>query len=126
MYELFIFLVFSFTSYSLVNLLIYFDGPFKIFEYIRRFASSVSDQLAELFRCQACCSTWVSFFISALNLLLIPKIPFTPFNLILNGTGLWWLIIMLDGLCGSGIVWLTFRLEDYLTKNSENGEEDNL
>lgn len=125
MYELFIFLVFSFTSYSLVNMLIYFDGPFMIFDYIRRGASAISDQFGELFTCQACCSTWVSFFISALNIIFVPKLPFTPFNLILNDSGLWWLTILLDGLCGSGIVWLMFRLEDYLTNNAEedDGEE---
>lgn len=120
MHSMVVFLIFCFTCYSFVNLLIYFDGPFKIFEYIRRFASSISDQFAELFRCQACCSTWVSFFISALNLLFIPSIAFTPFNMILGGTGLWWLIILLDGLCGSGTTWLLFRLEDFLTGNNEN------
>lgn len=116
MQMLIIFIIFSFTSYSLVNMLIYFDGPFKIFHYIRSIAALISPQFEELFRCQACCSTWVSFFISTLNLVLIPSIPFTPFNMLLGDTDLWWLIIMLDGLCGSGVVWMLFRLEDYLTK----------
>jgi hypothetical protein len=40
--------------------------------------------------------------------------------MILGGTGLWWLIILLDGLCGSGTTWLLFRLEDFLTGNNEN------
>lgn len=123
MHSLVVFIVFCFTCYSFVNLLIYFDGPFKIFEYIRRFAEMISDQFAELFRCQACCSTWVAFFISALNLIFIPSIAFTPFNMILGHTDLWWLIILLDGLCGSGTTWMLFRLEDYLTNNSLNEEE---
>ena len=83
-----------------------------------------SDQLAELVSCEACTSTWVSFFISALNLIVLPSIAFTPFNLILGGKGLWWLIILLDGLYGSGITWMLFRIEDYLVNNSTNNEED--
>lgn len=127
MHTLTVFLIFCFTCYSFVNLLIYFDGPFDIFAHIRNLAERISDKLAELFRCQACCSTWVAFFISALNLVFIPSIPFTPFNMILGETGLWWLIILLDGLCGSGTTWLMFRLEDYLTikvnQSNDNGEQ---
>lgn len=105
-------------------MLLYFSGPFGIFEHIRHFAQMTSDRLGELFSCPACCSTWVSFFLSALNILIIPTIPFTPFNLILGSTDLWWLIIMLDGLCGSGTTWLLFKFEDYLVSNTEGEEED--
>ena len=80
------------------------------------------DQLGELVSCEACTSTWVSFFISALNIIVIQTIAFTPFNIILAGTGLWWLIILLDGLFGSGVSWLLFRLEDFLTNNAQKGE----
>ena len=123
MYSLVVFIIFCFTCYSFVNMLIYFDGPFKIFHHNRRIAAMISPQFGELFNCPACCSTWVSFFISALNLLIIPTIPFTPFNMLLGGTGLWWLIILLDGLCGSGTTWLLFKLEDYLVNNSVKSEE---
>lgn len=119
-----IFIIFCFICYSFVNMLLYFNGPFHIFEHLRNAAAKISDNVAEIFNCEACCSTWVSFFISALNLLVIPSIAFTPFNMILGGTGLWWLIILLDGLCGSGTTWLLFRLEDYLTNNSIIEEED--
>ena len=77
------------------------------------------NQLAELVSCEACTSTWVSFFLSALNLIIIPSVAFTPFNLILAGHGLWWLIILLDGLFGSGVSWLLFRIEDALTAIKE-------
>ena len=123
MHSLVIFIVFCFVCYSFVNMLLYFNGPFKVFHYIRVFTSSVSDNLAELFQCPACASTWVSFFISALNLICIPTIGFTPFNMILGGTGLWWLIILLDGLCGSGTTWLLFKLEDYLVSNTQKEEK---
>lgn len=80
------------------------------------------DQLGELVSCEACTSTWISFFISALNILIIPTIAFTPFNLLLGNTGLWWLIILLDGLFGSGISWMLFRIEDALTAIKEKNQ----
>lgn len=106
-------------------MLLYFSGPFGIFEHIRNIAGKISPRMGELFSCPACASTWVSFFLSALNLLIISSVPFTPFNLILGGTGLWWLIILLDGLCGSGTTWLLFKFEDFLVSNTKS-EEDNI
>ena len=124
MYYIFIFLLFSFVCYSGTQFIVYLNGPFHIFEKFRHLMQRTHDQLGELVSCEACTSTWVSFFISAINLLIIPTIAFTPFNLILGGTGLWWLIIMLDGLFGSGISWLLFRLEDYLVNNTQTEEID--
>lgn len=125
MESLVIFIIFCFTCYSFVNMLLYFSGPFGIFEHIRNIAGKISPRMGELFSCPACASTWVSFFLSALNLLIIPSVPFTPFNLILGGTGLWWVIILLDGLCGSGTTWLLFKFEDFLVSNTKQ-EEDNI
>ena len=125
MESLVIFIIFCFTCYSFVNMLLYFSGPFGIFEHIRNIAGKISPRMGELFSCPACASTWVSFFLSALNLLIIPSVPFTPFNLILGSTGLWWLIILLDGLCGSGTTWLLFKFEDFLVSNTKP-DEDNI
>lgn len=124
MYYIFIFLVFSFICYSATQMIVYLNGPFHIFEKFRQFLQNTNDQLGELVSCEACTSTWMGFFISALNLIIIPTIAFTPFNLILGGYGLWWLIIFLDGMFGSGISWLLFRLEDYLTNNAKNVVEN--
>lgn len=130
MESLVIFIIFCFTCYSFVNMLLYFSGPFGVFEHIRNIAGKISPRMGELFSCPACASTWVSFFLSALNLLIISSVPFTPFNLILGGTGLWWLIILLDGLCGSGTTWLLFKFEDFLVSNTKSEvtqiEEDNI
>ena len=130
MESLVIFIIFCFTCYSFVNMLLYFSGPFGVFEHIRNIAGRISPRMGELFSCPACASTWVSFFLSALNLLIISSVPFTPFNLILSGTGLWWLIILLDGLCGSGTTWLLFKFEDFLVSNTKPEvtqiEEDNI
>lgn len=119
MYYIFIFLLFSFMCYSGTQFIVYLNGPFHIFEKFRNLMQKTHNQLAELVSCEACTSTWVSFFLSALNLIIIPSVAFTPFNLILAGHGLWWLIILLDGLFGSGISWLLFRIEDALTAIKE-------
>lgn len=122
MYFIFIFLIFSFVCYSGTQMIVYLNGPFHVFEKFRKLMQNIHEQLGELVSCEACTSCWVSFFVSALNLIVIPSVPFTPFNLILAGQGLWWLIILMDGLFGSGISWMLFRLEDYLTNNSKEEE----
>lgn len=119
MYYIFIFLIFSFICYSGTQFIVYLNGPFHIFEKFRTLLQKTNEQLGELISCEACTSTWVSFFISAINLIIIPSIAFTPFNLILGGKGLWWLIILMDGLFGSGATWMLFRIEDALTAIKE-------
>ena len=123
MYYAFILIIFSFVCYSATQMLVYLNGPFHIFEKFRNLMQRTHEQLGELIGCEACTSTWVSFIISAINLIFIPSVAFTPFNLLLGGSGLWWLIILLDGLFGSGVTWLLFRLEDYLVNNTQNEED---
>jgi hypothetical protein len=123
MYYAFILIIFSFVCYSATQMLVYLNGPFHIFEKFRNLMQRTNEQLGELIGCEACTSTWVSFIISAINLIFIPSVAFTPFNLLLGGSGLWWLIILLDGLFGSGVAWLLFRLEDYLVNNTQNEED---
>lgn len=122
MYYIFIFLIFSFICYSGTQFIVYLNGPFHIFEKFRKLMQRTHDQLGELISCEACTSTWVSFFVSALNLLFIPSIAFTPFNLLLGDTELWWLIILLDGLFGSGVSWMLFRIEDALVAIKEKNQ----
>lgn len=126
MVHLVVFIIFVFTCYSLVNMLIYFDGPFNIFRHIRTILTKLGENAAQLVRCEACCSTWVGFMLSVINILLFPTIPFTPFNLILGDfyKDLWFLIILLDGICGSGTTWMTFKIENFLVGNTPTEEEE--
>lgn len=112
---IFILFVFSFVCYGLTEMLVYFSGPFHIFEHFRYLMNKIHPQLGELFSCEACTSTWVAFAVSITNMLAAPTIPFTPFNMFLGETDLWWLIILLDGILGCGITWFLFKIEDYLT-----------
>ena len=123
MYFIFILIFFAFVCYSGTQFIVYLNGPFHVFEKFRRLMQETSTQLGELVGCEACTGTWVSFMISALNLVIIPDVAFTPSNAILEGTGLWWLIILLDGLYGSGAAWLLFRIEDFLADNSDTNYE---
>lgn len=119
----FIIFLFSFVCYSATQFVVYLNGPFHIFEKFRKLMQSIHEQLGELISCEACTCTWLSFFLSALNILIIPSVPFTPFNLLLGFTGIWWLIILLDGLFGSGITWMLFRIEDALTAIKEKNQQ---
>lgn len=126
MYYIFIFLVFSFVCYGATELIVYMRGPFAIMEKFRSFMSKVHPEFGKLLDCEYCSSTWVSYVLSTLNILVIPTVAFTPFNLILGDTNLWWLIILMDGLIGSSITWMLFRIEDALTaikEGKQNHEE---
>lgn len=122
MLYIFIFLLFGFLCYSGTQMIVYMRGPFAIFEKFRTTMGNLHPELGELLGCEYCTSTWFSFFVSAINLIVIPSIAFTPFNLLLGGQGLWWLIILLDGIFGSGAAWMLFRVEDALLAIKERNQ----
>jgi hypothetical protein len=53
------------------------------------------------------------WIVSVLNWFLIP-VAITPFNIILAGTGLWWLAMILDCCFTTGVVWLLYVLDEWL------------
>lgn len=109
-------------SYGITTMLIYFDGPFDIIEYFRKTMNAIHPKLGELFQCPFCLSTWIGGLFSMINYLLIP-IRITPFNMILAGSGLWWLIIPMDAFLTCGTVWLLHVLDEYLENNSKTYED---
>lgn len=111
---IFVFLVYSIMCYGFTEMIVYMRGPFGIFEKFRNIATEIHEELGELLGCVFCTSIWLSALLSALNMLVIPTIPYTPFNLLIGEGGPWWLIIMLDCLFGSGISWILFKIEDTL------------
>lgn len=106
-------IVFCYTlfAYGIANMVCYAEGPWGIFEWWREVADHISEGFGKLFNCMMCFSTWVGLLASIVDL-LIPSAVFTPFNLILAGTGLWWLIPILDAGLTSGAVWLLHNLEE--------------
>lgn len=109
-------------SYGITTMLIYFNGPFDIIEYFRKTMNAIHPKLGELFQCPFCLSTWIGGLFSMINYLLIP-IRITPFNMILAGSGLWWLIIPMDAFLTCGTVWLLHVLDEYLENNSKTYED---
>ena len=109
-------------SYGITTMLIYFNGPFDIIEYFRKTMNAIHTKLGELFQCPFCLSTWIGGLFSIINYLWIP-IKITPFNMILAGSGLWWLIIPMDSFLTCGTVWLLHVLDEYLENNSKTYED---
>lgn len=111
-------------SYGLSNLLVYGSGPFDILVKFRELSSKISYTFGQMLECMMCTSTNVGWIISLLNILLIPNIPLTPFNLIFNDISLWYLIIPFDAFITSGAVWLIHTLQESLeTITSKNNHE---
>jgi hypothetical protein len=98
-------------AYGIANMVCYAEGPFNMFSWWREVADNISEGFGKLFNCMMCFSTWVGLLASIVDL-LIPSAVFTPFNLILAGSGLWWLIPILDAGLTSGSVWLLHNLEE--------------
>lgn len=110
-------------SYGITTMLIYFDGPFDIISTFRNIMSSIHPKVGELFSCPFCLSSWVGIVFSILNYFFIP-IKITPFNMVLGGTGLWWLIIPMDMFLTCGSVWLLHVIDEYLENNSKTYEDE--
>ena len=108
-------IVYILAAYGLTEILVFFNGPFDIVEKFRKFAHWLHPKFGELFTCVACTSTWIGLILSALNYFLI-DITVTPFNIILEETKLWWVIIFMDGMFTCGIVWLLYQLEEMLER----------
>ena len=122
MMELVTLLSYILFSYGITTMLIYFNGPFDIIEYFRKTMNAIHPKLGELFQCPFCLSTWIGGLFSIINYLSIP-IKITPFNMILAGSGLWWLIIPMDSFLTCGTVWLLHVLDEYLENNSKTYED---
>ena len=56
----------------------------------------------------------------------IKDIAFTPFNIILAGTGYWWLALILDCCSTTGIVWLIHHIEEYFENLAENADKNSV
>ena len=119
--------IYIFVAYGMTEIVIFGRGPFGLCEKWRILAHKISDGFGELFECPMCFSMWVGIVFSLLNLIFIPSIAFTPFNIIfdsLHNSWIYILTVLLDGFFTSGIVWLLFKIEDALTARIEYKTEE--
>lgn len=116
------------VCYGWANIQVFGSGPFKIFEYIRNGSSRISQHFGILFSCMMCFPANLGWVLSLVDWFLIPQIAFTPFNILLAGTGLWWLALLFDCCFTSGIVWIIHHIELFFENiaegNINNNEED--
>ena len=105
-------LVYSICTYGVSFWLVYGEGPFEIFTRFRDWVEKINPQLRKAYNCMNCTPAQVGLGLSAINALLTPHIAFTPFNALLFGSGLWWLIIPLDSMFTSGVVYLIHTIQE--------------
>lgn len=117
-------LIYVVAVFGLCNMVAYGSGPFRIFERLRSWAEGISDHFGLLFKCMMCLPANVGWILSLVDWFLISSVAFTPFNILLAGTGLWWLAMILDCCFTSGVVWLIHQLDEWLEKepNITNGD----
>lgn len=106
------------TVYGLSNMVVFADGPFYIFSKIRELANSISEHFGKLFSCMICFPANVGWVLSLVNWFFIP-FAFTPFNILLAGTNLWWLAMICDCCFTSGIVWIIHNIESFFESIAE-------
>lgn len=124
------FILFAYTAfvYGISILFTQSIGPFDIFFRLRKWAESKSPSLGLLFRCMTCFPTNVGWVFSLFNWFVVPQVAISPFNMILKGTGLWWLAMILDACYCAGVCHFVANLDDFIDKSTpiyeDNGEEE--
>lgn len=108
-----IIIAYIFVAFGFCNMVAFGSGPFRIFERIRDWSEGISEHFGLLFKCMMCLPANFGWIVSVLNWFLIP-VAITPFNIILAGTGLWWLAMILDCCFTTGVVWLLYVLDEWL------------
>lgn len=109
-----IIIAYVFAAFGFCNMVAFGSGPFRIFERIREWSENISEHFGLLFKCMMCLPANFGWIVSLIDWFLIPAAAITPFNLILAGTGLWWLAMILDCCFTTGIVWLLYVFDEWL------------
>ena len=123
-------LIYIIAAYGLSNMMVFGSGPFRIFEHIRNISNSISEHFGKLFSCMMCFPANLGLFFSLIDWFLLKNIAILPFNILLAGTGLWWLAAILDCCFTSGGVWLIHNFESFFESIAEGSsrlsvDEDN-
>lgn len=119
------------ACYGWSNMQVFGSGPFRIFEHIRNVSSKISEHFGTMFACMMCFPANIGWFLSLIDWFLIPQIAFTPFNIMLASTGLWWLAMLFDCCFTSGIVWIIHHIELFFeniaegTIENDNNDDEN-
>ena len=113
------------AAYGLSNMVIFGSGPFRIFEALRYFGNRISDHFGKLFTCMMCFPANLGWIVSLIDWFFVKEIALTPFNIVLDGTNLWWLALLCDCCFTTGIVWLIHYIESFFEVIAEGKTNDN-
>ena len=80
------------------------------------------EHFGQLFTCMMCFPANFGWVMSLIDWFLLPGIAITPFNIILAGTGYWWLALLLDCCFTTGIVWLVHHVEEWFENEAEKAD----
>ena len=109
-------LIYALFAYGICNMIIFASGPFGIFEKWRNFAHKISNGFGELFTCPMCLSTWVGLLFSALNIIFVKDVAFTPFNIIFGVGNYIPFVLLMDMGFTSGAVWLIYQFDEMMER----------
>ena len=107
------------VAYGFSNMMVFGSGPFKIFEGIRYITSRISEHFGSMFQCMMCFPANLGLVASLCDWFLLKDIAITPFNILLAGTGLWWVALLCDCCFTSGIVWIIHNIESFFESIAE-------
>jgi len=109
-------LIYIVCAYNVSFWLVFSEGPFEIFNKFRNLVAKLSPQLRKALDCMNCTPTWVGMIASALNLIILPSIPLTPFGILLYNEVWWGIIIFLDTIFTAGSVYLLHTLQEMMER----------
>ena len=115
---------YTFFVYGISVLFTQSYGPANIFFRLRLWAGKVGDNFGMLFKCMTCFPTNVGWVFSLFDWFLVPGVAISPFNMILGGTGLWWLAMILDACYCAGTCQLLWNIDDFIDKSTPIFEDE--
>ena len=115
---------YTFFVYGISVLFTQSYGPANIFFRLRLWADKVGDNFGMLFKCMTCFPTNVGWVFSLFDWFLVPGVAISPFNIILEGTGLWWLAMILDACYCAGTCHLLWNIDDFIDKSTPIFEDE--
>lgn len=127
--------IYIISVYGFSNMMVFGSGPFRIFEHIKRITSNISEHFGSMFQCMMCFPANVGWIISIIDWFFLKNIAFTPFNIFLIGTNLWWVALIGDCVFTSGVVWLLHNFESFfesiaggesIVNSTDNEKNENI
>ena len=119
----FIFVCYIMFAYGMVILFTQGIGPFNIFFRLRYWAKGIGDNFGMLFTCPLCFGTNIGWVFSLFNWFCLP-IAISPFNIVLQGTNLWWLALIMDAALTGGVCKFIYNIDDYIDKSTPIFEDE--